>query len=69
MSHRPLIADTGTTRTETRVLKGILLGALAALLLVFGARMFVLGEKSEDANPPQQRTEAPVASELPGKTQ
>jgi hypothetical protein len=45
------------------------LGGLVALLLLFGARMFVLGEKSEDASPPQQRTEAPVTGELPGKTQ
>jgi hypothetical protein len=55
-----LIKGTGTARTEARVLKGILLGALVALLLVAGARMFILGEKSADATAPQQSTEAPA---------
>ena len=64
MSHRPLISDTGTARTETRVLKGIVIGALMALLLVFGARMFVLGEKNGDVTT-QQSSEAPAAAEIP----
>ena len=62
MSSRPLIGDMSTARAETRVLKGIIYVALVALLLVFGARMFISGEKNEAAMQPG--TEAPFTGEL-----
>jgi hypothetical protein len=62
MSDRPsLISDTSKTRLETNVLQGIIYAGLVGLLLVFGARMFLLADK----NMTKQSAEAPSTSELP----
>ena len=73
MSDRPpLISEANSSRAEIRVLKGIVFAGLIALLLVFGARMFVIGERNGDADS-QQRAEgqatAPAAGELPGNAE
>jgi hypothetical protein len=74
MSDRPpLISEANSTRAEIRVLKGIVFAGLIALLLAFGARMFVIGERNGDADATQQRAEgqatAPAAGELPGNAE
>jgi hypothetical protein len=63
MSDRPpLISESGSTRAEIRVLKGILFAGAVALLLVFGTRMFVIGEKNGEADATQQRVEGPATA-------
>src|SRR5262245_6989894 len=55
MSDRPpLMGETRSTRAEIRVLNGIVYAGLIGLLLVFGARMFVFGERNGDAGTTQQ---------------
>jgi len=70
MSDRPsLISETKTTRVETTVLQGIIYAGLVGLLLVFGARMFVFGERNADENMTQQNAEAPAAGEQPSNNE
>ena len=69
MSNRPpLMGETRSTRAEIHVLNGIVYAGLIGLLLVFGARMFVFGERYGDAGTTQQGVKAPAvapAGELP----
>ena len=74
MSDRPpLMGETRSTRAEIRVLNGIVYAGLIGLLLVFGARMFVFGERNGDAGTTQQSAEAPAAApaaaELPSNAE
>jgi hypothetical protein len=72
MSDKPSLINADTSRVETRVLRGIIYAGLVALLLVFGARMFVFDEGSMDTDTPQQSTQAPAAvprGELPSNDQ
>jgi hypothetical protein len=63
MSDRSFFGDASSTRAEIRVLNGIVYAGLIGLLLVFGVRMFVIDEKSE--NTTQQTAEAPVTAPAP----
>jgi hypothetical protein len=48
---------------NTPVLIGVVLAAVLALLLIFGAPMFNSGEKSVDVNKTQPNIEAPVTGD------